>query len=117
MLTQSLYQHLNKDSKVVFLSSGLGSIEENINPDGPYDPYAMSKATLSVLCRRLATKSLDKTVVFTAISPGWVKTGMGGPEAPTTPSEAVQDMIKVIEKLDAESNGRFLNATGAQIPW
>ena len=62
--------------RVANISSGAGSISEK--EDFAYYPYSVSKAGLNMLTRVLAAEFRPKGIVVAAISPGWVKTDMGG---------------------------------------
>ena len=44
-------------------------------------------------------------------------TDMGGPSAPVTPQQAVQGMIRVIDTLTPEKNGRFFTWRGQEQVW
>ena len=52
-----------------------------------------------------------------AVSPGWVRTDMGGAGAPLSPEASVRGLRKVIEGLTPRDSGRFLSHDGTQIPW
>ncbi|WP_077339069.1 SDR family NAD(P)-dependent oxidoreductase [Pseudocolwellia agarivorans] len=117
LLTQALSPQLNQHSKVIQLSSGLASIKNNLSPLEGFDSYCMSKAAVNILSRRLAFKLADKKIIVNAISPGWVKTDMGGPEAPATITEAVNTLTQTIEMLSMENSGKFLDENGKKIDW
>jgi NAD(P)-dependent dehydrogenase (short-subunit alcohol dehydrogenase family) len=51
------------------------------------------------------------------LHPGWVQTDMGGANATYTTAQSVEGLIKVIEGLDADDNGRFYDFQGQPIPW
>ena len=52
-----------------------------------------------------------------AIHPGWVKTDMGGDEAPLTPEESVGNMIAAMHQLTADKTDQFFNYDGKPTPW
>jgi hypothetical protein len=52
-----------------------------------------------------------------ALSPGWVKTDMGGESAPLTPEASVRGLRQVIGRLRREDSGKFFSYDGAAIPW
>lgn len=52
-----------------------------------------------------------------ALSPGWVKTRMGGAGAEITTKESVTAMRALIERLGIEDTGRFLRRDGSALPW
>ena len=51
------------------------------------------------------------------LDPGWVRTDMGGPEAPLTPARSVAGMMTVIDGLTARDSGRFYTWEGTAAPW
>jgi len=117
LISQAIEPFMENGSKLVNVSSGMGSIEWNLNPLAPLDAYAISKCGLNILTMRLAEKYRDKGLIVFAINPGWVKTGMGGEEAPTSIGDAVQQLISIIENTTIEHTGGFLSAEGHKIPW
>ncbi len=117
LLTQALHPFLNVNAKVIFMSSGLASINDNINPLAEYDAYSMSKTALNMLARRVAAKFKAQEIVVTAVSPGWVKTAMGGEEAPVNVSQAVKCITHTISRLTMKDSGHFVDESGQQIAW
>lgn len=115
LLTQALASRLVDGSKVVNLSSTLGSIART---DSLYSPsYAMSKAALNMATRLLAIALREQGVIVVALSPGWVRTDMGGAGAPLKPEASVASMLRVIDHLKPADSGRFLAQTGETIAW
>jgi hypothetical protein len=51
------------------------------------------------------------------MSPGWVKTAMGGQGAPLSVDESVAGMAGVIAGLTRQDNGSFRNHDGKTLPW
>lgn len=114
-LTKELLPNLKKsgDPKVAHITSQMGSIEDNAS--GGYYSYRISKTALNMFNKSF---SIDfpqiKSVV---LHPGWVQTDMGGPNARITVEESVSGLIKVIENLDENQSGGFLNYKGEPLPW
>jgi NAD(P)-dependent dehydrogenase (short-subunit alcohol dehydrogenase family) len=104
-------------SKLINVSSGMGSLEINVNPENGQDAYAMSKAALNMLTRRLAEKLRPKGIIVVSMSPGWVRTDMGGESAPNSVEDAVASMQTTAEALTLEQSGTFMSEKGRQIPW
>jgi NAD(P)-dependent dehydrogenase (short-subunit alcohol dehydrogenase family) len=100
---------------VMNMSSGLGSIGNNSR--GSSVGYRASKAALNMVTATLAAELADEGFVCVSLSPGWVRTDMGGPNANLAPEESVRGMLAVLAGLDREDNGRFLNHDGAELPW
>jgi NAD(P)-dependent dehydrogenase (short-subunit alcohol dehydrogenase family) len=118
LLTRALLGHLRSarpPRRIVSLSSGLGSISQNDN--GGWYGYRAAKAALNQYTRTLAAELGPERFICIVISPGWVKTDMGGEGATTTPADSVRGMLKVIDDLSMKDNGRFLSHTGGEVPW
>jgi NAD(P)-dependent dehydrogenase (short-subunit alcohol dehydrogenase family) len=99
---------------IAMMSSRLGSISEST---GMTLPYATSKAALNMLVKGLAAHLASRGIVVVALSPGWVRTDMGGAGAPLAPEASVAGLRRVIEKLESSDSGRFLSHDGTEIPW
>lgn len=58
-------------------------------------------------------------ILCTAVHPGWVKTEMGGPNAPITTETSLQGIMSVLEKLHGEEGtGKFYHGVrGDTIGW
>jgi NAD(P)-dependent dehydrogenase (short-subunit alcohol dehydrogenase family) len=105
---------MTRDGKMVAISSGMGSVGEN---SGGWVPYRTSKAALNMAWSSLALEARARGVACVLISPGWVKTRMGGSGAEITAEESVSDMRGLIERLGIEDSGRFLRRNGSELPW
>jgi NAD(P)-dependent dehydrogenase (short-subunit alcohol dehydrogenase family) len=102
-------------ARVLNLSSLIGSVSHKTGP-GDY-AYAASKAALNIMTRALAAELRPQGVVPIAITPGWVRTAMGGAGATLTPAESVRGMLKVAAALSPGDGGRFLDYQGETQPW
>jgi NAD(P)-dependent dehydrogenase (short-subunit alcohol dehydrogenase family) len=100
--------------RIVMMSSGLGSITRN---DGGDPIYRSSKAALNQITRGLAAELKDRGVTVVAVSPGWVKTDMGGSAASLTPDVSIAGLRKVIAALTPKDTGRYLHYDGTENPW
>ena len=99
---------------IAMMSSRLGSIAES---SGMTLPYATSKAALNMLVKGLAATLEPRGIVVVALSPGWVRTDMGGAGAPLGPETSVAGLRKVIATLKRDDSGRFFSHDGSPIPW
>jgi NAD(P)-dependent dehydrogenase (short-subunit alcohol dehydrogenase family) len=97
-------------ARVVNISSGAGSI--STKEDYDYYPYSVSKAGLNMLTRAMAAEFRPENIVVSAISPGWVRTEMGGPNAPLTPEDSARSLCATISRLTPEDSGKFLGRDG-----
>ncbi len=99
---------------IAMMSSRLGSIAES---SGMTLPYSTSKAALNMLVKGLAATLASRRIVVVALSPGWVRTDMGGASAPLAPEVSVAGLRKVIQGLKADDSGGFFSHDGSGIPW
>jgi len=102
--------------KVVNITSKLGSIEHT-RGSSAWQSYRASKAALNMLTRLIAFDLEERGVLVVAITPGWVQTDMGGPDAALTPAESVRSMLNVLPDLTMEDRGTFLTWDGRPVPW
>jgi len=116
-VTQALLPNLRlaKTRQIVHITSGLGSIEENTR--GGFLGYRESKAALNMFNRSLAAEFADEGFTCVVMSPGWVQTDMGGPNAHLTPEQSITGMRTVISGLTPADNGSYRNHDGAAVPW
>jgi NAD(P)-dependent dehydrogenase (short-subunit alcohol dehydrogenase family) len=115
LLTQALAPQLADGATVVNMSSGLGSIAGTASFHTP--SYAISKAALDMATRLLAHALAERGAIVVALSPGWVRTDMGGAGANLTPGESVADLLRVIGALRARDTGCFFGHDGEALPW
>ena len=97
------------------LSSNLGSIAENTR--GNFYGYRESKAALNMFTKTLAAELGQEGFICVVLTPGWVQTDMGGPNAPLTPADSIAGMKAVLDKLTPADNGTFWSHDGTQMPW
>jgi NAD(P)-dependent dehydrogenase (short-subunit alcohol dehydrogenase family) len=98
---------------VVSITSKMSSIDDN--KGGGYYAYRMSKSALNMFNMSLSRDF--KSMICVVMHPGWVRTEMGGANAPLTTSDSVSGMIKVIKSLTAEDSGKFIDYRGEKIAW
>jgi NAD(P)-dependent dehydrogenase (short-subunit alcohol dehydrogenase family) len=99
---------------IAMMSSRLGSISES---SGMTLPYSTSKAALNMLVKGLAATLAGRGITVVALSPGWVRTDMGGAGAPLTAEVSVRGLRKVIQNLKSKDSGKFFSHDGSEIPW
>jgi NAD(P)-dependent dehydrogenase (short-subunit alcohol dehydrogenase family) len=96
--------------RVVNISSGAGSVGDKA--DARYYCYGASKAALNHLTIGLAHELRPRGVTVVALSPGWVRTDMGGPEAQLSPDESAAAIAQTILQLQPADSGCFLDRNG-----
>lgn len=95
--------------RIVNISSGAGSLAHN-SAARPLPAYCISKAALNMLTRRAARDLPGITVV--SVSPGWVRTDMGGPDAALGVEDVVPQLASTIEQLQPGQSGQWLDRLG-----
>ncbi len=100
---------------VMNVSSQLASIANN--KGGSTYPYRASKTALNQLTVSMANELRAEGFCCVCVHPGWVKTDMGGPNAPLLPPESAAYLIRLLDGLTPAKSGSFLNYDGAAMPW
>jgi len=122
-LTQALLPLIEKSNagRIVNLSSILGSQTLHSMPDSPIDfakayAYNASKSALNMYTIHLAHALKDTAIKVNAAHPGWVKTELGGENAPMEVSDSYKTSV-YLATLDADgpSGGFFHEAE--TLPW
>jgi NAD(P)-dependent dehydrogenase (short-subunit alcohol dehydrogenase family) len=101
--------------KIVNITSTLGSIARNTS--GSFYGYRESKAALNMFTKSLAADLGPEGFTCIVLHPGWVRTDMGGPNAPTTVQDSVRGIRRVIDGLTTADNGSFFSFEGERMPW
>lgn len=92
--------------RIVNLSSIMGSIE-NAFPDIRSVPYCTSKAALNMYTAMLAKSLADTHVKVNSAHPGWVRTDMGGADAPLDVTEGAETSVYLATLPDDGPTGGF----------
>ena len=111
ILTRALLPVLASGAVLGFISSRAGSFTEGHDPDGDY-AYCLSKAALNRAVAKLAD---DLPYCVLAIHPGWLRTDMGGQEAPEHPDRAAEKIVSLLSHADRPKTGTIVDALGVAI--
>jgi NAD(P)-dependent dehydrogenase (short-subunit alcohol dehydrogenase family) len=113
-LTMALLPWLRKgrEPRLVHVGSGAGTFA-GVRLDG-IASYRLSKWALNGLTILQATHFAG-VIAVNAFDPGWVKTDLGGPNAPGSPVDSAQGALAVVT-LPFEVTGKFWK-DGAEIPF
>jgi NAD(P)-dependent dehydrogenase (short-subunit alcohol dehydrogenase family) len=103
-----------REKKVVNITSVMGSIQLST---GDMAPYRVSKAALNMLTKNLAIAYQPYGITVVGLHPGWVRTDMGGPEAPLRVEESVTKLLGIIESLSPSRSGEVISVDGQVIPY
>ncbi|MFC6754512.1 SDR family NAD(P)-dependent oxidoreductase [Halorubrum tibetense] len=101
--------------RVVTLSSGLGQFTGG-QMEGGYPAYRVSKVGVGGLTAYLDAEYGDQGLLANAVSPGWVRTEMGGDDAPRSPSKGAETPVWLARFTPGNPTGRLWKDR-ARIPW
>lgn len=114
-VTQGLLSHLSSGSKVVIVTSRMGSMADNTS--GRSYGYRVSKAAVNMVGTNLAQDLAPEGIAVLLLHPGYVRTGMTGGRGNWEAHEASRAMVARIDELTLKQSGSFWHAEGQQIPW
>ena len=109
-----LLPNLSEGSKVVLMTSRMGSIGDNTS--GSSYGYRMSKVALSMAGKSLSHDLKSRGIAVGVLHPGLVSTRMTGFSGIST-EESVQNLLQRIDTLNLENSGTFWHAKGEILPW
>ena len=115
-VTKALLPNLKEGSKIIMMTSRMGSIEDNTS-GGRYG-YRMSKVALSMAGKSLSHDLKPKGIAVGILHPGLVSTRMTGfTESGITPEQSVKGLLARIDELNLENTGTFWHSNGNVLPW
>jgi len=122
-LTQALLPLIRKSSagRIVNLSSILGSLTLQATPGSPiYDAksfaYDASKSALNAFTIHLAYELRNTNIKVNSAHPGWVKTDMGGSQAPMELEEGGKTSFALATLPNDGPTGGYFHL-GKALPW
>jgi len=113
-VTSILHRHLSGGSKIILITSRMGSIGDN--GSGSYYGYRMAKAALNMAGVNLAHDFRSKGISVAILHPGMVATEMTGHHGIPT-EESAEGLIARIDELRLQDSGGFWHANGERLPW
>ena len=105
-VTQAFLPLLKKGSRVINVSSSLGKITGDTSDYA--SAYSISKTALNAVTLKLSASLKDKGISVNSICPGWVKTDMGGKNAPRPVEKGAETIIWLATEAPAELTGKFI---------
>ncbi|HWJ72574.1 MAG TPA: SDR family oxidoreductase [Kaistia sp.] len=109
-------QHLVSPTGMIgVMSSGQGSITNNTK--GGHEVYRGSKAALNQYMRCYAARHSGQARALLLLAPGWIRTELGGPNAPVSLEDAVPQVVDVLLAQQGEPGLRYVDREGRTVPW
>ncbi|WP_191058596.1 SDR family NAD(P)-dependent oxidoreductase [Geminicoccus harenae] len=112
---EALQDLVPADGLIGAMSSGQGSISNN--ETGMREVYRGSKAALNMFMRSFAAREPKPGRAMVLMAPGWIRTALGGPDAPLAIEEAVPKVVDVLLSRRGKPGLRFLDREGSTVPW
>lgn len=111
----------SKSARVVNVSSRLGSITDQSDPNSPYfdfkvPAYNVSKAAVNAWTVQLAHELRGSRIKVNSIHPGHVKTDMGGANAAMEVVDGARTSVELALIPDDGPNGGYFHL-GERLPW
>ncbi|WP_030796690.1 SDR family NAD(P)-dependent oxidoreductase [Streptomyces sp. NRRL S-337] len=97
------------------MSSGQGSITNNTTAGR--EVYRASKAALNMFMRSFAIRQAETQRAFVLLAPGWIRTALGGPDAPFSVEESVPLLVDVLLSRLGTPGLAYLDRSGRTVPW
>lgn len=115
MVVQAFLPYLckAKASRIINLSSGYGQLE-SLTPDVP--SYCLSKLTLNGVTLMLSQALRGDGIAVNSMSPGWVRTDMGGANAPRSVEHGADTAVWLASDAPQKLTGKFFQDR-KEIPW
>jgi NAD(P)-dependent dehydrogenase (short-subunit alcohol dehydrogenase family) len=115
-LTRALLGQLSSGSKLILMTSRMGSIEDN-SSGGSYG-YRMSKVALCMAGKSLSIDLQPRGIAVAILHPGLVRTRMTNFHGQgISPEQSVRGLLERIDALTLETSGGFWHADGQVLPW
>jgi NAD(P)-dependent dehydrogenase (short-subunit alcohol dehydrogenase family) len=96
----------NGYGRIVNVSSGSGQFEYMATSGGYWPAYSVSKASLNALTVMLASELKETNILVNAVCPGWVRTNMGGSNAPRSVEEGAATPVWLATLPDGGPTGQ-----------
>ena len=112
---EKLLHLLQEGSKVLLVSSRMGSI--NDNSSGGFYGYRMSKAALNAAGMSLANDLKPQGIAVGVLHPGFVKTALVDNQGDIDTTEAALRLEQRIDELTLDNTGSFKHSNGQTLPW
>lgn len=112
---ESLQELVLEDGMIGVMSSGQGSV--GTNTSGGHEVYRGSKAALNQYMRCYAARHTGEARALILMAPGWVRTDLGGPDAPLSIEESIPKVVNVLLSQLGNRGLQYLDRQGNNVPW
>lgn len=74
-------------------------------------------AALNMFMRSFAARAASATHPMVAMAPGWIRTALGGGDAPLTIEETIPSLVRVLLEKRQRPGLEYLDYQGRTVPW
>jgi NAD(P)-dependent dehydrogenase (short-subunit alcohol dehydrogenase family) len=115
LVTQAFLPLLRKSpsSRIINVSSGAGQLTDM---DAWAPAYSISKTALNGVTGKLAAALKAENIAVNSVCPGWVRTDMGGSEAPRSVEQGADTIVWLATEAPQSLTGQFVKDR-KPIPW
>ena len=114
-VVETLQDLVAADGLIGVMSSGQGSVTNNVT--GMREVYRGSKAALNQFMRSYAARQAGTSRAMVLMAPGWVRTELGGTDAPLSIDESVPNLVNVLLEKQGRAGLEYLDYLGRTVPW
>jgi NAD(P)-dependent dehydrogenase (short-subunit alcohol dehydrogenase family) len=112
----------SSDARIVNVSSAVGSLSLNADPDYPFHPmfgpvYPASKAALNAMTLAMMVELEATDIKVNLVSPGFTRTNLNGYEGTATVEQGSREVVRVALLGPDGPSGTFTRWENATIPW
>lgn len=114
-VVERLEDLVGEGGTIALMSSELGSVAGNV--DGGWEAYRASKAALNSLMRSWVARHRGDSRSFFVVAPGWVRTEMGGADAPLDIDTSIPGVVDTLERRSGSGGLAYVNYRDDVLPW
>jgi NAD(P)-dependent dehydrogenase (short-subunit alcohol dehydrogenase family) len=101
---------------VITLSGELGSVAGGMAGGGAV-AYRVSKGGIAALTMTIAEEGRDAGILACGYDPEWVRTDLGGDDAPKSPQACGIELVELAKRMRADKVTGLLFRAGEAVPW
>lgn len=108
----------SEDGRIVNVASILGSLDAHSGGEMSFKPFAydVSKTAVNAFTIHLAAALRETPIKVNSAHPGWVRTDMGGPDAPMSVEEGAKTAVRLALLDGRGPTGKFFHGS-EEMPW